>query len=122
MQKGMDRLLDSFAEGVIDKDQFTARMNRTKERIRIIDENTALQTSDEGRPARLRPLQVLPTEASKRPQNKLSNAAWSTKRDVIRTLVRRIEIGRATIAIVLRLPTDSGARASDPIMVTSSRA
>jgi hypothetical protein len=26
----MDRVISSFAEGVIDKDQFTSRMNRTK--------------------------------------------------------------------------------------------
>ena len=32
LQHGIDRLIDSLAEGVIDKDQFTPRMNRTKTR------------------------------------------------------------------------------------------
>jgi hypothetical protein len=30
LQHAMDRVISSFAEGVIDKDQFTSRMNRTK--------------------------------------------------------------------------------------------
>jgi serine/threonine protein kinase len=33
LQHGLDRLIDSLAEGVIDKDQLTSRMNRTKARI-----------------------------------------------------------------------------------------
>jgi site-specific DNA recombinase len=37
LRHGMERLIDSLAEGVIDKDQFTARMNRTKARIAEID-------------------------------------------------------------------------------------
>jgi len=33
LRYGMDRLIDSFAEGVIEKEKFMARMNRTKSRI-----------------------------------------------------------------------------------------
>jgi hypothetical protein len=44
----MDRLIDSFAEGVIDKDRFTPRMNRTKTRISETDAKIAAQTSDQG--------------------------------------------------------------------------
>ena len=54
LQHGMVRLIDNFAEGVIDKDQFTPRMNRTKTRISEIDAKIAAQTSDQGRQARLR--------------------------------------------------------------------
>ena len=33
LQHGIERLIDTFAEGVIDKDQFTVRMNRAKARL-----------------------------------------------------------------------------------------
>jgi site-specific DNA recombinase len=115
-------LIDSFAESVIDKDQFTDRMNRTKARIADIDERISAQTSDDGRQARLRSVQSRVAELSGHLQNKLSNADWSTRREIIRALVQRIEIGKTKIAVVLRLPTDTGARASDPVMVTLSRA
>lgn len=122
LQKGMDRLIDSFAEGVIDKDQFTARMNRTKARIGSTDAKIAAQTSEEDRQAHLLSVQGRLAELSGRLKNKLSDADWSTKREIIRALVQRIEIGQTKIAIVLRLPTGTGARASDPVMVTLSRA
>jgi len=49
LRHGMDRLIYGLAEGVIEKDQFTARINRTKARIAEIDPTIAAQTSDEGR-------------------------------------------------------------------------
>ena len=91
----------SLAEGVIEKDQFTARMNRTKARITEIDAKVSAQTSDEDR--------------------QLSDADWTTKREIIRALVQRIEIGPPKVGVVLRLPTDSSAPALDPIMVILSR-
>ncbi len=122
LQHGMDHLIDSLAEGVIDKDQFTARMNRTKTRIADIDAKIGAQTSDEGRQANLRSVRSRLTEISCHVRTQLSDADWATKREIIRALIQRIEIGTTKVAVVLRLPTDTHARALDPIMVTLSRA
>jgi predicted nucleic acid-binding Zn-ribbon protein len=51
LQHGLERLIDSLAEGVIDKDQFTSRMNRTKARIADIDKKIGSQAADEERRA-----------------------------------------------------------------------
>ena len=99
LQKGMARLIDSFAEGVIDKDQFTARINRTKARIGSIDPTIAAQTSEEDTQTRLLSVQGRLAELSSRLKNKLSDADWSTKREMIRALVQRIEIGQTKIAL-----------------------
>ena len=40
---------------------------------------------------------------------------WSTKREIIRALVQRIEIGPTKVAVVLRLPTETTALALEPI-------
>ena len=122
LQHGMDRLIDSFAEGVIDKDQFTPRMNRTKTRISEIDAKIAAQTPDQGKLARLQLVRSRLTEISSHLQNELSDADWTTKREIIRALVQRIEIGRKKVAVALRPPTDTSGRVLDPIMVTLSRA
>jgi site-specific DNA recombinase len=122
LQHGMDHLIDSLAEGVIEKDQFTARMNRTKTRIADIDAKIGAQTSHEGRQANLRSVRSRLTEIASHVQNQLSDADWTTKREIIRALIQRIEIGTTKVAVVHRLPTDTSARALDPIMVTLSRA
>ena len=122
LRHGMDRLIDSLAEGVIEKDQFTARINRTKARIAEIDATVSARTSDEGRQAHLRSVRNRLSAISRQVQNQLSHADWTTKREIIRALIQRIEIAETKVAIVLRLPADTNARAIDPIMVTLSRA
>ena len=37
LQHALERLIHSFTEGLIDKDQFTSRMGRTKSRIADLD-------------------------------------------------------------------------------------
>jgi hypothetical protein len=41
--------------------------------------------------------------------------------EIVRALVQRIEIGPTKVALVVRLPTGTSARAMEPIMVTLSR-
>jgi hypothetical protein len=55
-------------------------------------------------------------------QPQLNKADWSTRREIIRAIVQRIEIGLTNIAIVLRLPTEVSVRGVEPILVTLSRA
>ena len=49
LRHGMERLIDSLAEGVIDRDQFTTRMDRTKIRIVEIEAKLGAQETGEGR-------------------------------------------------------------------------
>jgi hypothetical protein len=62
------------------------------------------------------------TEISDHVRIQLNDADWTTKREIIRALIQRIEIGPTKVAVVLRLPTDTSPRGLDPIMVTLSRA
>ena len=122
LRHGLERLIDSLAEGVIDKDQFTARMNRTKARIAEIDTKIEAQATDEDRRAHVRSATSRLADLSMHLKSQLNDAGWSTRREIIRSLVQRIEIGPTMVAVVLRLPTDASARALVPIMVTLSRA
>ena len=122
LQHGLERLIDSLAEGVIDKDQFTSRMNRTKARIADIDQKIGTQAADEERRTHVRSVMNRLAELSTHLQSQLNNADWATKREIIRTLIQRIEVGPASVALVLRLPAETSAQTSEPIIVTLSRA
>ena len=121
LQHGLERLIDSLAEGVIDKDQFTSRMNRTKARIADIDTKIGAQSADEDWRTHVRSVMSRLAELSTQLQSQLNDADWATKREVVRALVQRIEIGPTKVTVVLRLPTGTSARAMEPIMVTLSR-
>ena len=55
LQHALERLIDTFTEGLIEKDQFTSRMARTKSRIAELD------TKDKGRRRRCRSTGALAT-------------------------------------------------------------
>jgi len=46
LQRALERLIDSFTEGLIDKDQFTSRMDRTKSRIADLDAKIKADAGD----------------------------------------------------------------------------
>jgi len=121
LRHGMERLIDSLAEGVIEKDQFTSRMNRTKGRIAELDTKIASQAADEDRRAHVRSAMSRLTELSSHLQSVLKRADWTTKREIVRAVVQRIEIGPTKVAVVLRLPTETSARVLEPVVVTLSR-
>jgi hypothetical protein len=67
---------------VIEKDQFTDRMNRTKARIADIGTKIGAQAADEDRRARVRSVMSRLTELSSHLQSQLNDADWSTKREI----------------------------------------
>ena len=77
---------------------------------------------DEDRRAHVRSAMSRLAELSSHLPPNLKKADWVTKREIIRAVVQRIEIGPTNIGIVLRLPAGMSARTVEPILVTLSRA
>ena len=107
LQHGIDRLIDTFAEGVIDKEQFTLRMNRAKARLADLDARIALPAADEDRLAHVHLAMTRLAELSSQMPLQLKKADWAMKREIIRAVIQRIEIGPTNIAVVLRLPPET---------------
>jgi len=122
LQRGMERLIDSYSEGVIDKEQFMPRLSRTKSRIAELE--ARIHANAEGADRR-QELRLLVNHFQKLSVNLgpgLDGADWNRRREIIRSLVERIEIGRAGIAIVFHLPHGIAVSNKNRIMVTLSRA
>ena len=115
----MGRLIDSLAEGVIDKDQFTSRMSRTKSRIADIENKLAAHAVYEAGRAHACSVMIRLTELSTHLRTMQTGTA---KREIIRMLIRRIEVGPSSVAVVLRVAAETRTRTSEPIIVTLSRA
>jgi site-specific DNA recombinase len=118
----MERLIATFAEGVIDKDQFTLGMNGDKDRLADLDAKIASQATDQERDAYIQLAMSRLAELSGHMRSQLKMPDWATKGKIIRAVVQRIEIGPTNIALVLRLLNEKSMQVSEPIMVTLSRA
>jgi len=122
LQRGMERLIDSYSEGVIEKEQFMPRLSRTKSRIAELE--ARIHANDEGTDRR-QELRLLMNHFQKLAIHlgpSLDGADWNRRREIIRSLVERIEIARAAIAIVFRLPHGIAVSNKNRVMVTLLRA
>ncbi len=111
LRGGVGRLIDGYAEGLISKAEFEPRLAGLRRRVAGLEaEAAALQDAAE----QARSLQLvigkLETFAAL-VQDRLDGADWMARRDIVRTLVRRVEIDDQHVRVVFRV--DPGPR-DDP--------
>jgi len=121
LQHALERLIDSFTEGLIEKDQFTSRMARTKSRIAELDRKIKDDAGDVDQLEHLRLAVKRLRDLATAVGPHLANADWHRRRDIIRTLVQRIEIGLEIIKIVFRVMQDARGSGPESIVVTLPR-
>ena len=106
LRQGLARLIDSYAEGLIDKGEFEPRIGRLRQRLADL-EAQARQLADEATlHAELRLMVGRLEEFAAQVRDGLASADWSTRRDLIRTLVKRVEVDRDAVNVVFRVDAD----------------
>jgi site-specific DNA recombinase len=121
LQRGMERLIDSYSEGAIEKEQFMPRLGRTKGRIAELEARINANAEVADRRQELRMLVHHFRKLSVHLGPDVENADWDRRREIIRSLIERVEIGRTGLAIVFRVPQGTAVSTTDPILVTMSR-
>jgi len=103
LRQGMARLIDSYAEGLIEKDEFDPRLKRLRERITQLEEQAqqlaneaTLQTELELMIGRLQ-------DFATKVKDGLEQADWTTQRELIRALVKRVEVDHQQVNVVFRV-------------------
>jgi len=108
-RRAIGRLIDSYAEGLIEKPEFEPRIADLRRRAaRLEAEVNAQQTAEE----RVRSLQRVIGQLdlfAAMVHDRLADADWSTKRDIICTLIKRIEVAADNVRIVFRVDPGSSA-------------
>ena len=108
-RRAIDRLIDGYAEGLIEKPEFEPRMAELRSRVaRLEAEAGALQVAEE----QARSLQLVIGKLglfAEMVRDRLEAADWPTMRDSIGTLVKRIEVADDVVRVVFRVePGSSG--------------
>src|SRR5882672_498900 len=107
LQRSIDRLIDSYSGGLIDKAEFEPRITASKLRMSQLDQQCriALDTANADRELSL-VINRLEDFSAKVAQG-IDRVDWIGKRTIIHTLVRRIEIDHDGIEVVFRIPSTS---------------
>src|SRR3954452_1957472 len=111
LRRGIGRLIDGYAEGLIDKAELEPRLAALRRRVAEL-ESEAAALRDAADETRSLPLVIGKLETfAGMVGDRLEAADWDTKRDIIRTLVRRVEIDDDHVRVVFRVdpgPNDNG--------------
>jgi site-specific DNA recombinase len=103
LRQGLARLIDSYAEGLIDKQEFEPRITRLRQRLTALEEQ-AQQLQDEA--ALQTELQLIIgrlEDFAAQVHGGLAAADWTSKRELIRALVKRVEVTQDQVNVVFRV-------------------
>ncbi len=103
LRQGMARLIDSYAEGLINKAEFEPRITRLRQRMAHV-EVQCQQLADEATLQQDLHLIIGHLDAfGQKVHHRLEDIAWGEQREIIRALVKRVEIGDDHVQVVFRV-------------------
>ena len=102
-QRTVNRLIDAYADGVVDRKEFEPRIERARKRLSDFEAKLeALQSRTREQAVLLEALECL-DRFSETIHNHLDQADWTTRREILRTLIERVLIEPDQIRIVYRI-------------------
>jgi site-specific DNA recombinase len=107
LRRGMGRLIDGYAEGFIDKTEFEPRMTQMRTRIAALETKIAQATAEMTRQQELRLIIGRLEDFATQVKAGLEQMDWQSRREIIRTLVKRVEINQDQVNVVFRVEPHS---------------
>jgi hypothetical protein len=102
-RQGVARLIDSDAEGLIDKGAFAPRVTRLRQRLARLEAPRQAVAEEAALHGALQLIIGRLDDFAAKLHDGLEAADWTNKRDLIRALVKRVEVARDDVNIVFRI-------------------
>ena len=103
VKRGIARLIDAYEDGLVERAEFEPRIQRAKERLAKLDAQAKAEAEKESKERELRLVIGRLQEFGDRVKGGLDQADWITRRAIIRTLVKRVEIDENSVRVVYRV-------------------
>jgi site-specific DNA recombinase len=103
VKQGMARLIDLYQEGVVSREELEPRLRQAKERLGRLEADLAAEREAEIQEEDLRLVIGQMQAFAEQVASGLREADWGTRREIIRALVKRIEVGAEDVRIVYRI-------------------
>jgi site-specific DNA recombinase len=104
LRRGVGRLIDGYADGVIDRVEFEPRVADLRARIAQLEEHRTVLAATATATRDLTLVIGRLEDVSTKVRGNLDLLDWTARREVIRLMVRRIEIDEGQVEIVFRIP------------------
>jgi len=108
LEKAKSRLIDSYAEGVIEKTDFDPKMAQLKVKLQQIDQHISASKQHQSGQQELFLVINRLEDFAAAVNDRLDTIDFDTKREIIRALIKRIEIHKDDIVVVFRVEPGPG--------------
>jgi len=106
VRRAIARLIDAYGEGLMEKSEFEPRIKSARTQLAQWQEQLQQQIDQQTRAREMRLLIDNLQTFSRQVASGLENADWATRRQIITTLVKRVEIEPNQVTIVYRVNLD----------------
>jgi len=103
LRKAITRLIDAYQEGVLEKSEFAPRLQNAKERLQRLEQEAVKDAERQLQEQELRLALGGLEDFARQIEEGLDQADWQKRREIIRALVKRIEVGKKEVRIVYRV-------------------
>jgi len=111
VKKMLSRLIDAYGEGLLDKSEFEPRISAARARLDKLEQEHRQRIGEAAQEAELRLVIGQLEEFAKRVSQELQEPNWDTRREIVRALVKKVEVDEEEVRIVYRVspsPFDGG--------------
>jgi len=103
LKRGIARLIDAYSEGLLEKREFEPRIKKSKQRLERIVAELASAEQEQNQQSELRLVIGRIEEFAERISSGLEEADWGTQREIVRSLVKRVEVDEDNVQVVYRV-------------------
>lgn len=113
-RRRVERLVDAYEDGLLGKAEFEPRIRAARERLARLETDATAERDRRATEAGLRELLGRLDDFARRVQDGLSDADLPTRREIIRTLVKRVEVSKQEVRVVYKVNPFPFAHGPDP--------
>jgi site-specific DNA recombinase len=103
VKKMISRLIDAYSDGLLDKSEFEPRISAARARLSKFEDEHRQRIGEAAQEAELRLVIGQLEEFAKCVSQELQEPSWETRREIVRALVKKVEIDEEEVRIVYRV-------------------
>ena len=103
VKRAIARLIDAYKDDLITKKEFEPRVRQSKNRLTQLQEEQAKLLIRANEQEELRSVINHLDEFAKKLTDGIEKLSWNDKREVIRALVKRVEVGKEEVRVVYKI-------------------
>ena len=103
VKRGIARLIDAYADGLLAKNEFEPRIRGAKDRLAKLEAEVKARSEEQDQEQELRLVIGRLQDFAGHVKENLKEAEWTTRREIIRALVKQVEVDEKEVRVVYRI-------------------